>query len=285
MIATMFKWILLKNMAEINAGICRMLLPNGLNYNIALTLWFFRSFGTIGTLICLNEVLLIRYVTKVVLKRIIVMNDALIGTWIQLSNIFIALVLTCVQTQSLGFKRNLQHLTSENIPEEGLPFASLTCLFILHLILAMVIVVHVCVNKFKARNTTPVIEINIPNPQAPVPPTNHQHIVINNQPYNTDLFDFSTYFLLVLFCASVFIPTSLIIFNSNVQTVIAQYYQISVKDFFSIFTHVRNFLHALVLGLLSPLILMIQSDELRPFLFRSLSCACSNNAVMIEVYN
>ena len=285
MIATMFEWILLKNMAEINAGICRMLLPDGLNYNIALTLWFFRSFGTIGTLICLNEVLLIRYVTKVVLKRIIVMNDALIGTWIQFSNVFIALVLTCVQTQSLGFKRNLQHLTSENIPEEGLPFASLTCLFILHLILAMVIVVHVCVNKFKARNTTPVIEINIPNPQAPVPPTNHQNIVINNQPYNTDLFDFSTYFLLVLFCASVFIPTSLIIFNSNAQTVIAHYFQISLKDFFNIFTLVRNFLHALVLGLLSPLILMIVSDELRPFLFKSLSCACSNNAVMIEVYN
>ena len=92
MIASMFEWMLVKNVSEIIVGISSMIVPNGINYRVAFTLWFFRTFGTVGTLVCLNEVLLIRYVTKVVLKRIIVMNDALVGTWIQLSNVFVTIV-------------------------------------------------------------------------------------------------------------------------------------------------------------------------------------------------
>ena len=133
--------------------------------------------------------------------------------------------------------------------------------------MATVIVVHVCVNKFKARNTTPVIEINIPNPQAP---SANQHIKINNQPYNTDLFDFTTYFVLVLFCASIFLPTTITMLNSNIQTAIAKFCEISEKDFFRVFILVRNFLHVLTIGILAPLILMTLSNELRPFLFESL---------------
>ena len=275
----MFEWVLLKNLAETIATICRLIVSSGLNYKVAFTLWFCRSFGLSGALICLNEALLLRYITKVVLKRIIIMNDALIGIWIQLSNIFIAIVLTSIQTQGLGFRKNLQHLTNEQLPEEGLKIASHTSLFILHLILAMVIVLHVCVNKFKARNTTPVIQINIPNPA-----NNQPSIAINNQPYNNDLFDFSSYLFLALFNAFVFIPFFVILFSIDLQTVLAEYFEVSVKDFFSIFSLTRNFIHAFILGFLSPLILMILSSELRPFLVSCISCSTCNNNAIIEVY-
>ena len=283
MIATMFEWLLVKNVFEVIAGICRMLTPNGLNYHVAFTLWFFRSYGQTGALICLNEVVLIRYVTKVVLKRIIVMNDALIGTWIQLSNVFVGLVLTGIQTQALGFQNNLLHLTNENLPKEGLVIGSHTFLFIMHIILLVIIGVHLCVNKFKERNTTPVIEIHIPNPQAASSnQANNQQIVINNQPYNSDLLDFSSYCFLVLISALVFFP-SLLMHSNYVQTALAEYYEISVEECFGIFSLIRNFIQPLLFGLLLPMILMISSDELRPFLFKSLSC--TNNNVMIEVYN
>ena len=94
-----------------------------------------------------------------------------------------------------------------------------------------------------------------------------------------------TYFVLVLFCASIFLPTTIIMLNSNIQAAIAKFCEISEKDFFRVFILVRNFLHVLTIGILAPLILMTLSNELRPFLLESLSCACFNNNVMIEVYN
>ena len=106
MVANLFGWALLKNIAESIANISRVL-TNGLNYKVALTLWFLRALGLTGILVCLNEAVLLRYVTKIVLKRIIIMNDALVGTWITLSNFFIAIVLTIIQTQNRGFLKNL----------------------------------------------------------------------------------------------------------------------------------------------------------------------------------
>ena len=276
LIANLFGWALLKNIAESIANISRVL-TNGLNYKVALTLWFLRALGLTGILVCLNEAVLLRYVTKIVLKRIIIMNDALVGTWITLSNFFIAIVLTIIQTQNRGFLKNLGHLTNENLESMGsLIVASHTTLGVLHVILAIVIVIHVSIDKFKARHTTPVIQINIPNPQA-----GHQPM-INNQPYNNDLFDFSTYFCIVLLNAICFFPFLIVLLSNNVSTFLAESLEISAEDFFRIATLVRNFIHAFVLGFLSPLVLMSLSDELRPFLCSCLSCS---NDEMIEVYN
>ena len=281
MIATLFEWSLLKDAAEIIAAISRMLLTNGLNYYVAFPLWYLRALGLTGILLCINEVVLLRYVTKVILKRIITMNNALIGTWITLSNICVALILTCIQTQTRGFRKNLQRLTNEILPKEGLAIGCHPLLFIIHVILALVIVLHVCINKFKNRNSTPVIQINIPNPQVP---TINQPIALNNQTYNKDLFDFSTYFLVVLLNLSLFVPAYFVMLHESLSLILADYFRISLKDVIFIYSLVRNFLHA-ILSFVSPLVLMVLSDELRPFLVSCLSCSCCSNDEMIEVYN
>ena len=211
------------------------------------------------------------------------MNDALLGTWIKLTNAFVALTLTGIQSQSLGFQTNLEHLVTPDEPLSGTGLAMRIPAFFfgVHLVLAMVIFVHVCVNKFKDRNSTPVIHIYIPNPGASLDQNENQHqhsIAINNQPYNNDLFDFTCYFVLVLINAIFFIP-----FLYEFKMLMADYFDWPESDFLIIFTLVRNFVHTFVLAFLSPLVLMIVSDELRPFLMSFLSCSCNNNN-MIEVY-
>ena len=148
-------------------------------------------------------------------------------------------------------------------------------LCILHLTLAIVIFLHVCIDKIKQRNTTPVIHINIPNPQAPV----NNLVAINNQTYNEDLINFSSYLILFLAHATLFLLLPL----SNFYFDAAHYF--SVSDFHTVKDLVR-LSHTLVNGFVSPLLLMVLSSELRPFLLNCLSCifCVSTNNPMHQVY-
>ena len=161
---------MIKDVGEVLVAITGILTNDELNFYLAFIIWFTRSFGLIGLLICLNEALFIRYLTKIFLKRIIIMDDELIGTWIKLSNIVVALMLTVINSQfSVGFQRNLEQLAKgpnpndDNLSEGSnrvnirIPF----WLCILHLTLAIGIFIHVCIDKIKQRNTTPVIHINL----------------------------------------------------------------------------------------------------------------------------
>ena len=153
-------------------------------------------------------------------------------------------------------------------------------LCILHLTLAIGIFIHVCIDKIKQRNTTPVIHINIPNPQAPV----NNLVAINNQAYNQDLIDFSSYLILFLANASVFLPLSLVV-SLDLNSALAHYFQVSVSDFYTVFDLIRRLTHTLGIGFVSPLLLMLLSSELRPFLLNCLSCifCVSTNNPMHQV--
>ena len=200
------------------------------------------------------------------------MNDALIGTWIKLSNIVVALMLTVINSQfSVGFQRNLEQFVKGPNPNDdnisgGLNRGTPFWLCILNLTLAIVVFIHVCIDKIKQRNTTPVIHINIPNPQAPV----NNLVAINNQPYNQDLLDFSSYFILVLANLTLFLTLSLVV-SLDLNSSLAHYFQVSDSDFYTVFDLIRRLTHTLGIGFLLPLLLMLLSSELRPFLLKCLS--------------
>ena len=254
-----------------------------LNFYVAFIFWFIRCFGLIGLLICLSEALFIRYLTKIVFKRIIIMNDALIGTWIKLSNIVVALILTVIQSQSVTFQRNLERFANANddIHSGGLNIRIPLWLYILHLALAILIFLHVCIDKIKQRNTTPVIHINIPNPQAPV----NNLVAINNQTYNEDLINFSSYLTLFLAHATLFLLLPLVL-SLDFYLALAHYFQVSVSDFYTVWDLLRRLSHTLAIGFVSPLLLMLLSSELRPFLLNSLSCVFCVSTInpMHQVY-
>ena len=258
---------MIKDVGEVLVAIAGILTNDELNFYLTFIFWFTRCFGLIGLLICQNEALFIRYLTKIIFKRIIIMNDALIGIWIKLSNIVVALILTVIQSQGVTFQRNLKHFANSNDDNlsGGLNIHIPFWLCILHLTLAIIIFIHVCIDKIKQRNTTPVIHINIPNPQAPV----NNLVTINNQTYNEDLIDFSSYLILFLVHATLFLLLPLVL-----------------SDFYTVGDLVRRLSHTLFIGFVIPLLLMLLSSELRPFLFNCLSCVfcVSTNNLIHQVY-
>ena len=276
----MCEWLILKDVIEVIVATTG-LLANGLNHHVAFVLWFLRTCGLFGFLICLTEALVLRYVTKVILKRIIDMNDALVGTWIKLSNLMVVLVLTTVHTLSTSFGRNVHFLTLpiEPFDDQGfyddLRIPSILCF--LHLLLALIIFVHVGIDKFKNRNSTPVIHIHIPNPQN----QNQPPIVLNNQAYNQDLFAFSSY-LTYLTVTIFFLPFVIIRYSYRID-VLAKSFELTESDFFTLFALMKNFTFTVVLGFMFPLIITLSSSELRPFLLRVMKYQCTNNE-LIDVY-
>ena len=267
---------MIKDLGEFLVTIFAILTTDSLNDSVAFAFWFIRCFGLIGLLLCLNEALILRYLIKIIYKRIIIMNDALLGTWIKLSNVLVSLTLVVLQSQSLGFQRNLKHFASQKINEKtdsdgGWNLRFPLWLYISHLSFAFVIFLHAFIDKLQNRNSTQVIHINLY-------PVNN---IINNQPYNQDLMNFSSYLICVLAMATLYIPLALVVNLDELKlAALANYFQVSVSDFFTIFDLIRTMIHALGLGFFTPLLLMLSSSELRPFLFSKLSSSCTN----IEIY-
>ena len=276
---------MIKDVGEVLVAITGILTNDELNFYLVFIFWFTRCFGLIGLLICLNEALFIRYLTKIILKRIIIMDDELIGTWIKLSNIVVASLLTVMQSQGVTFRKNLKHFANPNDDSlsGGLNIHIPFWLCNLHLILAVIVFLHVCIDKIKQRYTTPVIHINIPNPQAQAPINNL--VTINNQTYNQDLIDFSSYLILFLAHATLFLLLPLVL-SLDFYLALAHYFQVSVSDFYTVWDLLRRLSHTLAIGFVSPLLLMLLSSELRPFLLNSLSCVFCVSTInpMHQVY-
>ena len=279
---------MIKDVGEVLVAITGILTNDELNFYLVFIFWFTRCFGLIGLLICLNEALFIRYLTKIILKRIIIMDDELIGTWIKLSNIVVALLLTVMQSQGVTFQKNLQHFANPNDDDThsgGLNIHIPFWLCILHLILAIIVFLHVCIDKIKQRYTTPVIHINIlPNPQAPM----NNLVTINNQTYNQDLIDFSSYLILFLAHATLFLLLPLVL-SLDLYLALAHYFQVSVSavsDFYTVWDLLRRLSHTLAIGFVSPLLLMLLSSELRPFLLNGFACVFCVSTInpMHQVY-
>ena len=113
----------------------------------------------------------------------------------------------------------------------------------------------------------------------PIQSSNEGLLVIDLR-YNQDLMNFSSYLICVLAMATLYIPLALVVnLDESKLAALANYFQISVSDFFTIFDLIRTMIHALGLGFFTPLLLMLSSSELRPFLFSKLSSSCTNNEI------
>ena len=183
------------------------------------------------------------------------MNDSLVGTWIKLANVVIACTYVVIQQHSAHFQTYILHLsgTLEDSPEKGLKIKVPLILLCFHIIINIVIVIHVCVAKFKNRNNTPVIQINIPNPSHA--PPNNPPIAINNQAYNNDLISFSIHLLVMFILLTMMAPFFIIMLFDLIPT-LADFFNVTVKDFFTIFFIVKGFIQTFIVGFLCPLLLI-----------------------------
>ena len=188
------------------------------------------------------------------------MNDALLSIWIKLCNLVVAFLLTLWQTQSELFQRSVLHLV---FPKEysngGLRIRTVVTLCLFCLCLALLNFVHVCICKLKKATAI------VPTQEVPFNPV---ILVINNQAYNKDLFDSSAitaYIIAATFC---YLPIGIINFFDLIPT-ISNHFDISLDEFLVLFSKLRDLLHAIMcFGL--PLIVVLCSSELNPFLIRIL---------------
>ena len=227
-----------------------------------------RIYGLLGILLCANEVLLVRFIVKVTFKNSFIMNDALLSIWIKICNIVAAFLLTLWQTQSEAFQRSVLHLVFPNEYRHngGLRIKTVVILCLFCLCLALLNFVHVCICKLKkATVIVPTVAI-VPTQEVPI---NQMNLVINNQAYNKDLFDSfgiaAWYIIAATFC---YLPIGIVNFFDLIPT-ISNHFDMSLDAFLFLFSKLRDLLHA-IMTLVLPLIAILCSSELNPFLIRIL---------------
>ena len=130
-----------------------------------------------GTLLSLNEILFIKYMRKIVFKRMLAFNDDLIGTWLEVSNFAVALGLACVQSYDSTFAK-LHKPSSSTWPYY--PTIKIPLILALIMVLqTLVAIIHSVINYIKRKKNLPQISIHIIS--------NNHSIPINNLAYNPDL--------------------------------------------------------------------------------------------------
>ena len=264
LIGALCEWAILKNLADIAIAISSTIATNGLNYHFAFFLWFMRIYGILGILLCCNEVLLVRYITKVILKNSFIMNDALLSIWIKLCNLVVAFVLTLMQTQSKLFQRSVWHLVFPNeYSNQGLRIRIVFTLGLFCLSLAFLNFLHVCIGKLKKKTAI------VPIQEVAAPSINPINLVINNQAYNMDLFDSFAIAAFVIAATVCYSPLFIINFWDLIPT-ISNHVDMPLDEFLVLFSKLRDLVHAIMGGFVLPLIIMLCSSELKPFLIRHL---------------
>ena len=127
--------------------------------------------------------------------------------------------------------------------------------------------VHVAITKFKERRNTPVIQINIiQNLDVESPP----QIIINNQAYNKDLVTIRGCFIIITISGT-YLFLILFAMQSDISQLVATYFDVEIDLYFNILLHIRDFMYAVLLSFVIPLIVILSSSELRPFLYKIVS--------------
>ena len=151
-------------------------------------------------------------------------------------------------------------------------------------VLTFIIFIHACIDKYKERKYTPVIQINIlPNPQQLDEESNHPRLVLNNQAYNDDLLTISGFLILVCTISSILIPYAFVKQFAIVQNHLAYYFNINFHLFETLLMHTRTLMYAILIGFVFPLTLILSSSELRSFFLKFLQSLCYG--MCIEPYN
>ena len=139
--------------------------------------------------------------------------------------------------------------------------------------LFFIITIHTCVNKYKEKKNSPVLQINIlPNPDHPNQGPNQPQLVFNNQAYNNDLLKASL-FLVFIFIYAIIWLSFLALKSTTLKYTVANYFDIDIHFFDAIvLVHIRKILHSTTAGIV-PLLIILSSSELKPFLIKCLKCS------------
>ena len=142
---------------------------------------------------------------------------------------------------------------------QGLRIRIVFTLGLFCLSLAFLNFVHVCIGKLKKK--TAIVPI-----QEVAPSINP---IINNQAYNMDLFDSFAIAAYVIAATACYSPLFIINFWDLIPT-ISNHFDMPLDEFLVIFSKLRDLVHAIMAGFVLPLIIMLCSSELKPFLIRDL---------------
>ena len=85
-----------------------------LNSDVVFAFWFIRVWSSLGLYLSIIECSIAWYIIKVVLKRLILMNDELLACWIKVTNIVVGFFLAVVQSKSRFFLQNVADLSANN---------------------------------------------------------------------------------------------------------------------------------------------------------------------------
>ena len=154
-------------------------MPNFL-FNISTLVGWLVWSGAFGCIITVNEVLIVTYWSKMWLKRVPNYNHDFLATWLNASNVSVALYLGGLQAYNLIERAK----NEENVPTIRI-FLYLSIVLVLEL---QVYLVHILIHWFKTRNKTsivPMVQVfSIPIQEEPAVPTPQ---LLNTIKYNPDL--------------------------------------------------------------------------------------------------
>ena len=88
----------------------------GLNYDVAYVLKFIHLWAICGFSLSLLEFAMAVYILKVFYRRLILLNDELLACWAKITNVFVGLFFTIVQSRSRDFIEKVGYLTANDSP-------------------------------------------------------------------------------------------------------------------------------------------------------------------------
>ena len=105
LIAAVMEWNILRSTNSIVLDISDVTV--GLNSDVAYVLWFIWQWTFCGLLLSIIECCIAWYILRVVIKRLLLINDELLALWVKATNVVVSLFLIVVQSKSKRFVKNV----------------------------------------------------------------------------------------------------------------------------------------------------------------------------------
>ena len=232
--------------------------------HFGIVLGLARKICIIGVLLTMNEAVLVRYIINVCLKRIPVIDDELLCMELKTINVVMSILFALVQAHLTPYQLNPYRLwmNHEDQVEQEIQFPIGFILVAFNILETLIIGVHLSMRKCvkKSNDNNPIIQINL----KPIDQTNLNPIVINNQAYNLDIFDFSGYFTFVTFSIAFSFPVPVPFIKKLIPT-LAKLVRKPDNYVLYLILSLRELSQTILLSFAFPLILILCSSELTPF--------------------
>ena len=236
-------------------------ISNDISYHFGIALGLPRRICIIGGLLTINEALLVRYIIKVCLKRIPIIDDDLLSLVLKIINVVMSVLFALVQAHLTPYQLNPYRLwvKRKDQVEQEIQFPIGLILVAFNLLETLIIGIHLCMQKCvkKSNNNNAIIQINL----KPINQPNLNPIVINNQAYNLDIFDFTAYFTFVTFFTVFSLPFP-VHFIKQCIPILTQLVNKPDDYVLNLILSLREFSQTVLVSFMFPLILILCSSEL-----------------------